>query len=158
MLWQALILPGVLVACATTPVQEAVTRSTGKPCPNPRYVEFSDGSRFFQLTGRLVSRQGSTRVRPISSAEFLYWDARDNPDAKPLDTALDDAGNFTVEIGLPWSQQLMCREGEIVETEHVTEQHLVIRAYGCSDLKLTVDPKWVSHDVELDCKPIRRTG
>jgi len=157
-LWHVPMIAGLFLSCATTPMAESVTRQTGRPCPSPRYVEFLDGSQFFQLTGRLVSRHGSNTLHPVSSAKFLYWEARDNPKAKPLKLTLDDAGEFSVEIGLPWSKQLACRDDQVVETQYVSEQHLVIRAHGCSDLKLTVGPKWLPRDVELDCRALRRTG
>ena len=156
--WLVLAIGWLLLACATTSARETVIRNTGEPCPNPRYIEFQDGSRFFQLSGRLVSRERSDVVRPIKSARIFYWVARDNPKAKPLELAFDAQSNFTVEVGLPWSAELVCREGRIVETEYVGEEYFLVRADGCSDLKLTVNPKWVPHDVVLQCRKSGRTG
>ena len=117
-----------------------------------------DGEKFFQLEGRLMSRDRSNILHPVRAAKLLYWDARDNRDAKPLELTVDDGGEFTVAVGLPWSKEMACRDGVVVETQYVGEEHFVIRAPGCSELKLTVDPKWSPHDIELKCSAIHNTG
>jgi len=156
--WQCLAIGILFLECATSPVHETVTKNTGAACPRPNYLEFRDGARVFQLNGRFVRRDGHNSWQPVRSPQVLYWDARDSPTAQPLELAVDEAGNFTVEVGLPWSSELVCRNGQVVETEQVGQEYFLVRAEGCSNLKLGVGPKWVPHDIELKCHALRKTG
>ena len=157
-LWLFPAIVWLLLSCASTPARESSTRNTGRPCPNPKYIKFSDGSQFFQVTGRLVSRDRANVLQPVRSAQLLNWVARDNPKAQPREVTIDEEGHFTVEVGLPWSSEEVCRDGQLIETEWVGEEDFVIRAARCSEMKLKVGPKWLPHDIELKCSKSRLNG
>ncbi len=157
-LWILTVTLTLALSCATTRPEDEAPVAAGDPCPQPRYIEFLDGSRLQEIEGRLIARDEAGTLHPIGSARILYWDVRDDPDAHPPEILIDRDGRFKTTVGLPWSKQLFCREGRVASKQTVGTGKLVIRARGCEETLITVGPDWVTQDIELRCSSSRGSG
>ena len=147
------------VSCVTIGSEDVYSPpAAGAPCPNDHYSEILDGLKFFDIEGRLVTRDGSDVLRPVTSARLFYWYLRDNPEARHPKLDINEHGQFKARIAIPWSRHLSCRDGRVAASEVVGREQFVIRGLGCGESMIVVGDDWSQHDIELSCAKVQRSG